>query len=474
MKNLSLRTRVTAAATAATTLVVLIVSVIAWTQITDSASGALNGKVDTLSAAMQPNISALNWATVQQSQSDGALVTFRFEGNKVAGTAIDIPPRPPGTGDMTINGKRYRVKTNSVIDTPQLQQLAQVSVAVPLQPTLDRINRQHWALVGIALGAIALSALVAWLLGGLAVRPLRRLADRTATLPIDPGTDNRRRARLLEITGAREATEIATAMDSLLGRVDAEHARTADALATSRDFASVSAHELRTPLTAMRTDLEVLATMNPSEADRAAIIDDLRTSHARVVETLAALESLAKGSLGGAPRDAIDLGDLVDRVVTESARNHPGLQIAQAQSDGPVPATVIESGIRMVLENAVKNAVRHGGATRVDIAADCVPSGWRIRVDDNGRGIPIAERGRLFERFARGDSAEPGSGLGLALVAQQAELHGGTATLADSPLGGTRLEVTGRSETPGWSDATASSTITTHPPAVANPPSAPA
>ncbi|WP_018178396.1 sensor histidine kinase [Jongsikchunia kroppenstedtii] len=463
MNNLSLRTRVTLAATAATTLVVLIVSVIAWTQITDSASGALNGKVDTLSAAMQPNISALNWATVQQSQSDGALVTFRFEGAKVAGTAVDIPLRAPGTGDMTINGKRYRVKTNYVIDTPQLQQLAQVSVAVPLQPTLDRIDRQHWALVGIAVGAIALSALLAWLLGGLAVRPLRRLADRTATLPVDPGTDNRRRARLLDITGAREATEIATAMDSLLGRVDAEHARTADALATARDFSSVSAHELRTPLTAMRTDLEVLATMNPSEADRAAIIGDLRTSHARVVETLGALESLAQGSLGGAPRDAVDLADLVDRVVTEATRSHPGLQIIQGQPDGPVPATVIESGIRMVLENAVKNAVRHGGATRVVITAEYLPGAWRLRVDDNGRGIPEADRGRLFERFVRGDSPEPGSGLGLALVAQQAELHGGTATLTDSPLGGTRLEVTG-----GQVGATESR------PAAASQPSAPA
>lgn len=444
MTNLSLRTRVTLAATAATTLVVLIVSIIAWTAITDSASNALEGKVNTLSAAMQPNISALNWATVQQSQTDGALVTFRFEGVKVAGTGVEIPVLPNGVQNLTIDGGRYRVKTNSVIDTAQLQQLAQVSVAVPLQPTLDRIDSQHWALVGIAVGATVASALLAWLLGGLAVRPLRRLADRTATLPVDAGTDNRRRAQLTDITGAREASEIAAAMDSLLGRVDAEHARTAEALATAQDFASVSAHELRTPLTAMRTDLEVLADMNPPEADRVQIIRDLQSSHARVVETLGALESLAQGRLGGAPRSDIDLTDLIDRVIAESTRAHPGLLIGQPHASGPVPATVIESGIRMVLENAIKNALRHGGASRIDITAEPLPDGWRIYVDDNGRGIPATQRDALFERFARGSTGEPGSGLGLALVAQQAELHGGTAALGDSPSGGTRLEITGR------------------------------
>ena len=63
-----------------------------------------------------------------------------------------------------------------------------------------------------------------------------------------------------------------------------------------------------------------------------------------------------------------------------------------------------------------------------------------IAVDDNGTGVPEDEREAVFERFARGSTASrSGSGLGLALVAQQAEIHGGTAALEDSPLGGTRL-----------------------------------
>jgi len=63
-----------------------------------------------------------------------------------------------------------------------------------------------------------------------------------------------------------------------------------------------------------------------------------------------------------------------------------------------------------------------------------------IAVDDNGSGVPESEREVVFERFSRGSTAShSGSGLGLALVAQQAHLHSGTATLEDSPLGGARL-----------------------------------
>lgn len=65
-----------------------------------------------------------------------------------------------------------------------------------------------------------------------------------------------------------------------------------------------------------------------------------------------------------------------------------------------------------------------------------------ITVDDNGSGVPDAERTQVFERFHRGTNAtSSGSGLGLALVAQQAALHGGRAHFEDSPLGGARLVV---------------------------------
>ncbi|PQM46357.1 Sensor-type histidine kinase PrrB [Mycobacterium talmoniae] len=93
-----------------------------------------------------------------------------------------------------------------------------------------------------------------------------------------------------------------------------------------------------------------------------------------------------------------------------------------------------------MIDNAIANAVKHGGATEIELNAVSSADGVEITVDDNGTGIPENEREAVFERFSRGSTAShSGSGLGLALVAQQAELHGGTAGLEDSPLGGTRL-----------------------------------
>ena len=109
----------------------------------------------------------------------------------------------------------------------------------------------------------------------------------------------------------------------------------------------------------------------------------------------------------------------------------------------PSPTCIIiglPAGLRLTVDNAIANAVKHGGATQVQLSAITSRDGVEIAVDDNGTGVPESERQSVFSRFARGSTASrSGSGLGLALVAQQADIHGGTATLEDSPLGGARL-----------------------------------
>ena len=101
------------------------------------------------------------------------------------------------------------------------------------------------------------------------------------------------------------------------------------------------------------------------------------------------------------------------------------------------------SGLRLAVDNLVRNAVAHGPATRIVLAACRGNHTITITVDDNGRGLPIEEHKDVLGRFARGSTATPGgSGLGLALVAQQAALHGGSIELSDSPLGGLRATLT--------------------------------
>jgi two-component system sensor histidine kinase PrrB len=436
----SLRTRVTAAAALVTVLIVLAIGTVAWMQVRTSAYRELDARVDTLSAAFQPSLSTPNTETITSGVSDGALATARLGGIVVQTTPTQIPARGVGEGDTTIGGTPYRVKTTSVVNSGLLNGLVVSSVAIPLQPTLDRVDSQRRALLYIGLSAVAASALLAWLLGGLAIRPLRRLAHQTETIPVDAGPDAPERAALGEIRGAREAEELATAMEAMLRRVDTERARTEEALVTARDFASVSAHELRTPLTAMRTDLEVLESFAPDAAARAEIVADLQRSHARIQETLAALESLAQGDLGGRHRTPVDLADILDRVVTEARSHHPGVEIDLVAPQS-VRAYAVETGIRMAVGNAITNAVRHGEARRVRVGLEPRGDAVAIVVDDDGRGIPPADRERVFLRFERGTSRQSGSGLGLALIAQQARLHGGEAELTDSPWGGTRLTV---------------------------------
>jgi len=133
--------------------------------------------------------------------------------------------------------------------------------------------------------------------------------------------------------------------------------------------------------------------------------------------------------------------EVADRCVQESTRRLPGV-VVELDAPPTLPMRGLPSGLRMVLENAVTNAARHGLADRVEIGVGRDSRRITITVDDNGIGVPEHERTTVFDRFARGSSAHPdGSGLGLALIAQQASLHGGTAELTDSPLGGTRLRL---------------------------------
>jgi signal transduction histidine kinase len=125
----------------------------------------------------------------------------------------------------------------------------------------------------------------------------------------------------------------------------------------------------------------------------------------------------------------------------------------------PVVVRGWEPGLRLVAENLLENAARHGrpggrAVVRVEPAVDGV--GPALTVEDDGPGVPEAERERVLAPFARvpvldGDEERPGSGLGLALVAQQARHHGGDVEVGESvALGGARVSVRlGRAAQPG-------------------------
>ncbi|MBM4478945.1 HAMP domain-containing protein [Rhodococcus hoagii] len=333
----------------------------------------------------------------------------------------------------TIDGAAVRAKDVTIAGT-----LGEViAVSVPEDALSRAIREQQWQVAGVAVAAIAVAAGLGWLLASRAVRPLQRLAAATHTV------GDELPASLPDIRGAREAEELGEAIRHMLDRIGKAQSRTQDALGAARDFAAVSAHELRTPLTSMRTDLEVLATMPLTETQRAEILRELRSTERQIESTLTDLESLAVGELSDpADHEDVDLVELADRCVQESSRRLPYVDVRLTAPASSSPMRGLPSGLRSVLDNAVTNAVRHGRADRIEITVAATAHAITITVDDNGVGVREDERTAVFERFARGASAHPvGSGLGLALVAQQAALHGGTAELTDSPLGGARLRL---------------------------------
>ncbi|HEU4360323.1 MAG TPA: HAMP domain-containing sensor histidine kinase [Mycobacterium sp.] len=424
----SLRTRVVFATAIGTAIAVLIVGAIVWVGITNDRNYWLDRRLDEAAGFATPLISL--GELPRSPTGKNTVITVRRGGQETSNSAVVLPELPAGYADTYIDGVRYRVRTVD-IPGPGPRSLA---VGDTYAATIADTNNLHRRVILICSLSIAAAAVFAWLLAAFAVRPLRRLAQQARS--IDAG-DQRPE---IEVRGATEAVEIAEAMRGMLQRIWKAQDRTKEALASARDFAAVSSHELRTPLTAMRTNLEVLTTLDLPDEQRKEVLHDVVRTQSRIEATLGALERLAQGELSTAEDHVpVDITELLDRAAHDAMRVYPGLNVSLA----PSPTCIIvglPAGLRLAVDNAIANAVKHGHATRVQLSAVTSRAGVEIAIDDNGSGIPEEEREMVFERFSRGSTAShSGSGLGLALVAQQAGLHGGTAALQDSPLGGVQL-----------------------------------
>jgi two-component system, OmpR family, sensor histidine kinase PrrB len=428
----SLRTRVAFATALGAAIVVTIVGAIVWVGITNDRKERLDRRLDEAAGFAIPFLPR-GLDEIPRSPNDAdAVITVRRDGNVKSTGDVVLPQLDTDYADTEIDGVRYRVRTVDIVGPTGPMSVA---VGATYDATINDTNNLHRRVLMICGLAVGAAAVLGWLLAAFAVRPLRRLAQQTRT--VDVGDDE---APEIEVRGASEAVEIAEAMRGMVHRVWTERARTQEALASARDFAAVSSHELRTPLTAMRTNIEVLATLDMPEEQRKEVLDDVVRTQSRIEATLWALERLAQGELSTSDdHAAVDITELLDRAAHDAMRIYPDLEVALV----PAPTVIIvglPAGLRLAVDNAIANAVKHGGATHVRLSAVSSRAGVEIAVDDNGVGLPEEERELVFERFSRGSTAShSGSGLGLALVAQQAQLHRGTATLETSSLGGARL-----------------------------------
>lgn len=427
LRAASLRTRVAVASAAAAAAVVAAFTVLTSVVLANNDAAQIDRRLDAIvDASMFPDQLA--------DPRRGVLQTGRSEssGQVVFQRGFQLPPLPPGTETVMVNDVEYRVRTIEV------DRNEKVLVSIGIRADSILLNPARVPLyVGVGVATVLFAALLGWLLAGPAIRPLRRLTAHTRQL--GQGVE-----QIPPVHGVREAEELSEAMIAMLERLAAAQRATTNSLQAAQDFAANAAHELRTPLTAMRADLDTLRIHDLPEDERDEVVADLSRAQRRVEGIITALGQLASGQLAQLEdREVIDVTDLLDRVARENRRVNRDLTIEVNAAENLGTVLGWPDGLRLAVDNLVRNAITHGQATRVVLAARRHDATITIDVDDNGRGLPADEHRTVLGRFARGSNAVAGgSGLGLALVAQQAALHGGDVELSDGPLGGLRATLT--------------------------------
>jgi signal transduction histidine kinase len=209
-----------------------------------------------------------------------------------------------------------------------------------------------------------------------------------------------------------------------------------------RQFVSDASHELRSPLTTIRTKVEV-ASLHPELVDWSEVTHTVLGEVDRLDDMVGDLLQLARlDETGGAlaSRGEVDLDEVVN---AETARlramgveiDDSGVAAARVQGD--------RAALARLVRNLTDNAARHA-RSRVAVSVAMDDGDAVVRVDDDGPGVPLTDRERVFERFTRLDESRArgagGAGLGLALVRAVAVAHGGSVRVLDAPLGGARFE----------------------------------
>ena len=328
-----------------------------------------------------------------------------------------------GLADVTVGGQVWR--TFSVATRDKVIQIAQ-PVQIRERLAASAALRSVLPLLLLA----PLLALVAWWLAARTLSPLQRVAAGVRARDeqsLDP----------LPTSGLPdEVAPIVQALNALLQRLG-------ESLDNQRAFVADAAHELRSPLTALKLQLQLLRRAGDDGA-RAAAVDGLAAGIERAARLVEQLLTLARAEPGAPPgaTERVDLAEIARQALADAhalARARATELVLDASE--PVFVAGERNALAALVRNLVDNAVRYSApAARVEVHVWADADAACLQVDDNGPGIPAAERARVFDRFyRRAANGGEGTGLGLAIVRSVAEHHGAEPTLSDSPLGGLRV-----------------------------------
>ncbi len=340
--------------------------------------------------------------------------------------------RQPSAGDLARFAARCRSEELSAHPDPRVlakcasyfqQQGAQGQRDLTLSHLLQ------YSLITLAV-VIALAAILGWIFSGRALRPVHRI-----TTAARAASERNLSARVAPTGPRDELRELAETFDEMLGRLQA-------AFEGQQRFIANASHELRTPLAVMRATVDVvLGNPDSTPGDLRAMGEDIRAAVDHAEHLIGALLILARNERGLTVREETDLAtvaeDVLDTTGLGDRRVHATLEPAVISGD-PVLA-------ERLIANLADNAVRYNlPAGDIWISTRTMAGSSQLTVANTGPVISPADAGRIFQPFERlsDRTSQDGFGLGLAIVASIAAIHGGTATARPRNDGGLSVTVT--------------------------------
>jgi len=362
------------------------------------------------------------------------VIRVEDENGRVVQTVPELPTEPspdrptarPSEDPDRIPAQDLVVASRTVGTPDGVRTVSAVSRLGPISRSIDLVVRALW--VGTPL-LTAFVGLLTWFAVDRALRPIEAIRRRAEAISHSTLGERLPRPR----TGD-EVERLTTTLNAMLDRLD-EGAR------RQREFVSDASHELRTPLAAIRAELEVSLAHRGAE-DWQDVAGRLLEDHRRLDRLTGDLLMLARTEDSTASRRAECVR--LDEIVAGELRAVRRAEVVASLGE-PVEVTGVVAELARLARNLLDNADRHAGG-RVDVRVATAGGRAVLSVDDDGPGVPVEQRARVFERFVRlGDGSrargDGGVGLGLAMVRGIARRHGGDVTVTASPLGGARFEV---------------------------------
>ena len=289
-----------------------------------------------------------------------------------------------------------------------------------------RFRTTNWYITAVV---TVLSGILAYFVSGHALKPLHSFASQVERVQMNNLADMR-----IDEDALPEFKQLSQSFNQMLERLN-------DAFAAQRQFTGNAAHELRTPLALLQAQLELFSAehpdMQPETAEFLSLLREQTERLTRLTKTLLEMSNLRQV----ARNERIRLAPMIEEIFTDLAplSDKCGVTLT-AEGDGIMTGS--DALIYRLIFNLTENAVKYnrpGGSVRVSVAQE--PEKLLIRVSDNGCGIPEEYQQSIFQPFFHVDKSRSreygGAGLGLSLVWEIADIHGGSVRVEESSKNGT-------------------------------------